>query len=656
MHKLILNRAVALLAIHPLYLYAAESDPALEEAPAELDQIVVSAALEPLSVRDVASSMTIITREQIENRQARYLSDLLRDVPGFNVSQAGGAGAQTQVRVRGAEANQLLVLVDGVRANDPASADEFQYQYALTEDIERIEIVRGPQSSIWGTDALAGVINIIRRRDEQRTEAGGRAGAGSFDTRSFAANGGYAGKAMRLRGSLASYDTDGTNISRSGSERDGADNTTAELGLDIDATPALKLGFSAQHVEADSDFDEIDFSTSLPADADRVTEAERNYLRGEARLAPQGSAWSGNFSLNYSDSDNRNFSDGAWIDSTAAEELEARAHASVLLGDSGPQNHRLSFALDRRDTDFSQRGEAFPWGDPNQDQSYDMSGYAAEYVGRAGEAVTWTASARHDDFSDFDSVSTWQLAAGWQVLEALRLRGALGTGSKAPTFTERFGFYPDQFIGNPELRPETSQGWELGFDANAWRGRASLSVAYFSQELEDEIDGFVFDPDSFLFTAQNKDAPSERQGVELSLNLDLAPGLALLAGYTFTDATELGADGVDVREVRRPRHRGSLGVNYAFAQDRANLDLNINYTGEQLDLFFDPVTFAAESVTLDAFTVVDLAGSWQLTGSLELFGRVSNLGDEDYEEVLGFARPGRAFYAGLRGRFAFQGG
>src|SRR5690606_5773000 len=131
----------------------------------ELNDLLVSAALEPVSVADVASSVTVITREQIEQRQVEYLTELLRDVPGFAVSQSGGPGTLTQVRVRGAEANQLLVLIDGVRANDPASGDEFQFQFATTANIERIEIIRGPQSAIWGTDALAGVINIIRRKD-----------------------------------------------------------------------------------------------------------------------------------------------------------------------------------------------------------------------------------------------------------------------------------------------------------------------------------------------------------------------------------------------------------------------------------------------------------------------------------------------------------
>ena len=295
---------------------------AFAEEAAELDDMIVTAALEPLSARDVASSITIITREEIEQRQVKYVAELLRDVPGFAVSQAGGPGTQTQIRVRGAEANQLLVLMDGIRANDPASADEFQFQYASTANIERIEIIRGPQSAIWGTDALAGVVNIIRRKNVSNSYLNANAEYGSFNSLSVGMDGGVTRGKFQLSGGISYMNTDGTNISRVGDEDDGADNTNANLTLNIDATDSLKLLFSGQHVDATTDFDDTDFyGTGLPADSDRVTKAKRDYLRGEARLDPADSPWSGSFSINWLNTDNDNFSDGAWTTSTAADSL-----------------------------------------------------------------------------------------------------------------------------------------------------------------------------------------------------------------------------------------------------------------------------------------------------------------------------------------------
>jgi vitamin B12 transporter len=259
---------------------------------------------------------------------------------------------------------------------------------------------------------------------------------------------------------------------------------------------------------------------------------------------------------------------------------------------------------------------------------------------------------RQDDYSDFKDVFTWQLAASQGIGDRLRLRASTGTGSKAPTFIERFGFYPDFFIGNPDLKPETSKGWELGAEVSLLERSVVMGAAWFNQQLEDEIDGFVFDPASGLFTASNKSGDSKRQGLELTLSAQLADSYSLNASYTYLDATETIPSGERAREARRPRHMVSLNANYHFADQRGNLNLNINYNGEQLDNFFPPPFFASEQVTLDGFTVVDLAASWKLTDSLEITGRISNLFDEDYEEILGFARPGRAVYAGLRGRFS----
>ncbi len=651
------SNAMASMACTYLFctiLFTIFSTQLLAEDDLQLDDMLVTARLQPISINDVGSSVTVITREEIEQRQVRYLSDLLRDVPGFSVSQAGGPGTQTQVRVRGAEANQLLVLIDGVRANDPALSDEFPFQYALTGNIERIEIIRGPQSATWGGDAIAGVINIIRRKGADSHYIAGNFEAGSFSTISAGVDGGYSGDIFRLSGGLTYFDSGGSNISRQGNEKDGAKNTTANLDVEFDATDSVILRFSGQTVDATSEFDDIDFFVSgLPVDADRETKSKQNYLTAEARYAPDQRPFAGSFSANWLNSNNDNYSDGIWSSSTSAETIDLRLRGGWWFGNDNKKTHRINFAVEHEDINFSQRGTASPFGDPNQDQSYDVSGYALEYVGKPLENLSWTLSARLDDYSDFDNAFTWQLAGSYRLSSAIRLRGSVGTGSKAPTFTERFGFFEDFFVGNPDLKPESSQAWEIGIDTSWAENRQGLQLVYFNQDLQDEIDGFVFDLDTFLFTAENKDSDSKRQGIEAIYDARIGKSWSLNASYTYTDATEEDAAGQSVREVRRPKNIASVTANYLFANQRGNLNLNLNYSGKQLDNFFSPVTFTLDRVEIPSYTVFDLAGSWKLGKSLELTARVSNVFDKHYEEILGFVRPGRALYAGLRGRFDY---
>lgn len=644
-NKSILKLAVVLLAA--LFNQSIAADDALD-----LEHVLVTARLQPITIGEIGSSVTVITSTEIEQKQVKYLSELLRDIPGFSVSQSGGPGSQTQVRVRGAEANQLLVLMDGVRANDPAASGEFQYQFALTSNIERIEIIRGPQSATWGSDAIAGVINIIRKKDVNDKYLSGNVEAGSFDSFNASVDGGYSGEVFRVNGGLSYLDTDGSNVSRTGNEKDGANNTTGNIALEFDAGDSISLRFSGQWIDASSEYDDIDyFVTGLPEDADRKTETTQNFLTGEIRYDSRQNPWTGSFSVNRMDSDNDNFGDGEWTSSTAATTLDYRLRAGVPLDEA--ESHRLGFALEHQNIDFSQRGEATDYGDPNQDQSYDINAYAIEYVGKPVTGFTWTASARLDDYSDFDNATTWQLAASYQVSPTLRLRGSAGTGSKAPTFTERYGYFEDYFIGNPNLKPESSKGWEAGLDTRWAKDRYQLQLVYFNQDLQDEIDGFVYDPDSFLFTARNKDSDSKRKGIEAVFDARLGKSFTMIASYTYTDAREKDALGRSIVEVRRPRHMGSLSANYSFGQKRGNLNIKMNYSGTQQDDFFSPATYVAERVDIDPYTIVNLAGSWQLTDSLKLTGRISNLFDKEYEEVLGFVRPGRAVFAGLQGRFDF---
>ncbi|MEE4172821.1 MAG: TonB-dependent receptor [Xanthomonadales bacterium] len=646
---------LAALTTVPVWAQMPEDPEAgVEDRPAALADLVVTASLEPVARNEVVSSVTVITREDIEARQVKYVGDLLRDVPGFNVSQSGGVGTQTQVRVRGAEANQLLVLVDGIRANDPANSDEFQWQFALTSDIERIEIVRGPQSAIWGSDAVAGVVNIIRRKGAGERRVSGRAELGSFDTVDLAVDGAWSREGLRLFGGVSWYDTEGINIARVGDEKDGVENTTANLGAEWSLGEAWTLAALGQFVDATTDFDDTDFFiTGLPVDTDRVTENEQTYLQAEARYAPSDSIWSGNLLANVSDTDTLNLYDGDFNSRTAAEVVEFRARGSAAWTGRRGASHRVTLAADHRGADFTQRGIATDFGDPNQDQSLDVTGVAAEYLGQPIEGLTWTLSARYDDNSEFDNIATWRAGLSHEVEEGMRMRLSYGTGSKTPTFTERFGFFPGTFLGNPDLVPEESRGWEFGGEWDVLGERLTVGGAYYRTDLENEIDGFVFDADTFAFTAANRDSDSERKGFELFINSRPLDSVVISASYTYTDSTEDDAEGNSVREIRRPRHMASVNVDWRFAQDRAGLNVNVNYTGKQFDLFFDPSTFVSETVTLDAYTVVDLAGSWRLTDSLELVGRVANLFDEDYEEVLGYSRPGVAIYGGLRGRFDF---
>lgn len=219
---------------------------------------------------------------------------------------------------------------------------------------------------------------------------------------------------------------------------------------------------------------------------------------------------------------------------------------------------------------------------------------------------------------------------------------------KNPTFFDRFGFFADQFVGNSDLKPESSIGWDIGVEQALLDDRLSLGATYFDAELDDEIDGFFFDPTlgaSGAFTATNLDGTSKRMGVELTARVRPFEGLDVTGAYTYTDATEPGASG-RVREVRRPEHVASLVTNWRFLDSRANLNFRVDYNGEQKDSDFR--TFPTQRVTLDDFVLVNVSGSYDINPYVRLFARIENLLDQDYEEVFGFQTPGFAAFGGVR--------
>ena len=212
-------------------------------------------------------------------------------------------------------------------------------------------------------------------------------------------------------------------------------------------------------------------------------------------------------------------------------------------------------------------------------------------------------------------------------------------------------FFPGQFIGNPSLDPERSRSFEVGVGQSFLDSQLSLELSLFQSKLKDEINGFVFDPVTFLSTAENRPGDSDRSGVEFAANWQLTDSLAVSGAYTYTDSSFEEETGEESRELRRPRHTGSVTTSWRFAAERAELALTADYNGESLDQFFPPFPEPAQIVTLDNFWLVDLNASFRISASASVFVRGTNLLDEDYEQVFGYQTLGRAAYAGLRLNF-----
>ena len=613
-----------------------------QQADGDMENILVSASLLPITINRSANAITIIDRNEINNRAVVSASDLLRDVAGLAVSRSGAQGSQTQIRMRGGEANHLLVLVDGVEANNPAQSDEFNWGTLVAAHIERIEIIRGPQSSMLGSDAMAGVVNIITRRTDQPLSANAFFETGGFNTQNNGISIGFKDGGFDMRLGVSDLQTDGENISRSGSEKDGYENTNLNLKSGWKASDQLRLTFVARQsdgmneYDADSDFD------SLIDDQDNVSKFRSATMQLKADYSSFNGHWQHQLSMAQSTNKNAEFNQRTPGTVTDSNKDQYRLVSSLLWDEL---NHRLSLLIEREEEEFQQRGPINDYGvfgiyDPNQSRSRDTDSLALEYRADISEKLTLAVSTRHDDNSEFNSSDTSRVEAIYQINDSVRLRSAYGTAIKNPTFTERFGFYTN-FIGNPSLEPEESSNWELGIDQLFNQGGSTLSVTFFNSELENEIDGNFMDPVTFRYTSKNRQGLSKRQGMELTTVNKLNDAVSLNTSYTYTDSVE--SDGANrlVDEVRRARHIGSLNLSWQ-AMDSLHINANAQYNGSQMDVVYP------KNVKLADYTVVNLSANYRATPNLDVYVRFDNLLNESYEEVFSYQTLGFSANIGVR--------
>ena len=615
---------------------------AAHQVDADMENILVSASLLPITSKRSANAITIIGSDQIKNRAVVSVSDLLRDVAGLAVSRSGVQGSQTQIRVRGGEANHLLVLIDGVEVNNPSQNDEFNWGNLVASDIERIEVIRGPQSSMLGSDAMAGVVNIITRSADQPLSTNIFSEIGSFNTQNNGISIGLKDGAFDMRLGISDLQTDGDNISRSGSEKDGYENTNLNLKSGWRVSNQLNLTLAARQSDGINEFDaDINFD-SLIDDQDDLSKFLSSTKRLKADYSSLDGHWQHQLSIARSTNENAEFNGNIPGTATYSNKDQQRLVSSLLWGEL---NHRLSFLVEREEEKFQQRGVINDYGifgiyDPNQKRSRDTDSMALEYRADISDKLTVAASTRYDDNSEFNTGNTSRIEAIYQINDSLRMRSAYGTAIKNPTFTERFGFYTN-FIGNPSLEPEQSSNWELGIDQQFLGGHSSISFTLFNSELENEIDGNFVDPVTFRYTSVNRAGLSKRQGMELTTLNQFNDAVSLNFSYTYTDAVESDGNDRYVDEVRRPRHTGSLNLSWQV-KDTLHINTNAQFNGSQIDVVYP------ENVKLADYTLINLSANYKATQNLDIYIRFDNLFDESYEEVFSYQTLGFSANIGIR--------
>ena len=615
---------------------------AAHQVDGDMENILVSASLLPITSKRSANAITIIGSDQIKNRAVVSVSDLLRDVAGLAVSRSGVQGSQTQIRVRGGEANHLLVLIDGVEVNNPSQNDEFNWGNLVASDIERIEVIRGPQSSMLGSDAMAGVVNIITRSADQPLSTNIFSEIGSFNTQNNGISIGLKDGAFDMRLGISDLQTDGDNISRSGSEKDGYENTNLNLKSGWRVSNQLNLTLAARQSDGINEFDaDINFD-SLIDDQDDLSKFLSSTKRLKADYSSLDGHWQHQLSIARSTNENAEFNGNIPGTATYSNKDQQRLVSSLLWGEL---NHRLSFLVEREEEKFQQRGVINDYGifgiyDPNQKRSRDTDSMALEYRADISDKLTVAASTRYDDNSEFNTGNTSRIEAIYQINDSLRMRSAYGTAIKNPTFTERFGFYTN-FIGNPSLEPEQSSNWELGIDQQFLGGHSSISFTLFNSELENEIDGNFVDPVTFRYTSVNRAGLSKRQGMELTTLNQFNDAVSLNFSYTYTDAVESDGNDRYVDEVRRPRHTGSLNLSWQV-KDTLHINTNAQYNGSQIDVVYPA------NVKLADYTLINLSANYKATQNLDIYIRFDNLFDESYEEVFSYQTLGFSANVGIR--------
>ncbi len=597
-------------------------------APAEPpEEMIVTSSVVPQPKREIGTAVSVLDFGEMQLRGYTEVADALRTQPGISVSNSGGVGKQTSLRIRGEESYRTTLIIDGVRAAD-ASAPQVSPDFdslLVTTDFDRIEVLRGPQGFMYGADA-GGVVNVITKRGEG--DLGGRVGIeyGEYATRKVDAAVSGGGDRGDYYLSVTDLRTNGFNArsdDTAPADADGAKNTTVHAKLGWNATDELRLQLVARHIDASTMYDGC-FSTTLVNDCSATTDQTTDRLSADY----DSGAFRNMFAVSDVDIARDNLVEGA-----SAFKTEGETGRFEYSGSYRPfETLTLVYGVDLEKEKLV--------GNP---VSFDQrqNGYYFEYDGAYSNRFFVTAGARYDDNDDFGRHTSSRVTGAYLKDlgdgRSLKYRASYGTGFRAPSLYEisynagPFAFPPAAGL---HLSEETSRGYDVGVEYDTTIG-LHVEVTYFDQDIHNEI---YFDTVGFSGYLQNGGGSSASKGFEVAAQIPLGAGLRLLANWTDNDAKDVTGD----PRLRRPKDLANVGLMYQARSQKLEFIANYRLARDAVDV---------GGLRLDDYDVVDLAATYTINDRFQVYGRVENATNLDYQEVLGYNTAGRSLYGGVRLHF-----
>lgn len=586
-----------------------------------VEEITIGALRLATPIKETGTSVSVITAQDLDDLGVDFLIDALTLSPGVTINQNGPFGGSASVRIRGASSEQTLVLVDGVPVNDPTSpGGGFNFARFDSENVARIEILRGPQSTLWGTDAIGGVVSITTKRPDDGFGATAFLEYGSFDTRRGGLSGSIGGDIGEIRLAASGISSDGISKAdedNGNTELDPIDSGTLSAAGGLNLPNNIRLEGSLLYTRADAAFDSFSFGAQgNVGDGDQLSETEELTANTTLRVPLFDGRLENLLMVGYSSIDRRNLTNGAESFSADGDRLILRYQGTFDVTD----NQRLLFGAERDKTESS--------GGSNNDEAA-INGFFGVYELQPIEGLTLSAGIRHDDHSQFGGETTFRAAAAYQASDEITLRGSYGEGFKAPTIFQTTFFCCGATAPNAGLLPERSKGFDMGVDFTSQDETISLSLTYFNQDVENQIDF------SFAVGGYENIAIVDSQGVEISARFAPAQWVELGADYSLIDAQ----DGTGDRLVRVPRHSGNFNVSFK-PTEKISTTVFARYNGSETDA----------NGTVDDWMRVDWTAQYRISDSFEAYARVENLFDADYQQILGYGTPGISGSLGIRFR------